>query len=71
MTLWHNGLSMKNALAYWAHMQVMKKMKCCEYCSRGIDYKPFLRRHIMLGVNESLQGTLTEREGSVQLTSLY
>jgi hypothetical protein len=26
-----SGLVWFNALAYWAHMYVTKKMKCCEY----------------------------------------
>ncbi len=27
------GLAGKNTVAYWVHLKVMKKMKCCEYDS--------------------------------------
>ncbi len=31
-----------NTLAYWAHSQATKKMKCCEYGPRCQHYKMFL-----------------------------
>jgi hypothetical protein len=39
ITVGWKGLSGTNALAYWAYLYVMKKMKCCEYCPslRGLS----------------------------------
>ena len=34
ITLGWKGLFFTNTLAYWTHLKVMKKVKCCEYDTR-------------------------------------
>ncbi len=35
------GSTVTKTLAYWAHSQVTKKIKCCEYSPRCLFYKTF------------------------------
>jgi hypothetical protein len=37
ITLGWKGLIITKTLAYWAPLQIMKQMKCCEYDSRRFD----------------------------------
>jgi hypothetical protein len=42
-TLGQNGLPVSNTLAYWAHSQVTKKIKFCQYGPWGLYLQQLIR----------------------------
>ncbi len=41
ITLSWKGFSGTSALAYWTHLYLTKKIKCCEFVPRSLYYKTF------------------------------
>jgi len=70
-----------NTLTYWVSSYVAKKMKYCEYAPWHTHEQEKKQRSELNAISDRrggrererqlFQGSLTEGEGSVQLTSLY
>ncbi len=70
VSLEQKGLTRINTLAYQTHLLAMEKMKCCEYCPRGLIQNISYYLELMNGPNKPVCYVSMDRKGLTRINTL-